>query len=147
MNTENAESDSPPRARRWFRHVVWTLMLATILASISTSWFAVEMHRAKKQKEAVAQLGGNVTYDYMVDHDYNPVPDAKPFGPTWFRDLLGYDLFTSVVGLDLGHTKTTAAAMERVKELPQLRHLSLEFTDFTDAGLKHLEALNQLEVI
>jgi Leucine-rich repeat (LRR) protein len=160
---------------RWFQYSLRTLLLAVLLASIGMSWVAVRMQRARREREAVAaivKLGGRVWYDYQLQQqDWDPSPGTDPPGPVWLRNLLGENVFASVVGVDLygspirdadlGHlkgltqlkflglnrTNVSDAGIERLRGLTQLKALSLWGTQVTDAGLVHLKGLTQLQLL
>ena len=53
---------------------------------------------------------------------------------------------TQLKRLTLGDTKVTDAGLEALEGLAQLQVLWLDGTQITDAGLEHLEGLTQLQV-
>ena len=151
-----------------FQFSLRSLLVATVVVAIPFSWLAVEMKRARRQREVVAaieKLGGSVRYDYV----FTPPFCFEMPGPVWLRKLVGDDFFANVEGvrsyemseadialpylrelprlweLDLSHTQVTDAGLERLKGLTQLRWLSLANTHVTDAGLRHLMGLTHLE--
>ena len=145
------------------------LVTMTLLPLVSTGWMAVEVRRAWRQKEAVAEMGGTATYDYMLNAQGKPMSDANPPGPSWLRRLLGNDLFANVVSLDLRWSDVTDATVEHLDALTQLQSLDLSGcedhrrgatasrdtgatqtldlsgTRISDAGLQHLDTLGQLQ--
>ena len=137
-----------PRRLRWFQYSLRTLLLVMLLASIGMSWFAVEIQKAKRRKEAVEaikRLGGGVTYDYEVDALLRPIPRAKPPGPTWLQDLLGVDFLAAVADVGLHGPEVTDAALEHLEKLTRLNGLSLTDTHVTEDGLEHLRRLTRLQ--
>ncbi|MGA2031946.1 MAG: hypothetical protein ABSG68_06810 [Thermoguttaceae bacterium] len=76
----------------------------------------------------------------------NPAPQVDPRTAV---EQLGGKVYLgedgTVVAVDLGRTKTTDADLALVKQLPQLRGLSLWGTQVGDTGLLNLEDLSQLE--
>ncbi len=56
-------------------------------------------------------------------------------------------LTTDCPGLVLMGDKVNDAILERLRKIPDLRWLVLAETNVTDAGLKHLEVFNQLEML
>ena len=65
--------EQPAKAKqklRWYQFSLRSLFILTFLVAIASSWFAVKMGQAKRQKEAVEallKLGGSVKYDYVID--------------------------------------------------------------------------------
>jgi len=128
---------------RWrFHFSIWSLVVLLVTVAIPCSWLAVEMKRAREQREVVeeiAKLGGKVGYDY--EHDSPPIA-AEPIGP-WLRKLFGDDFFINAAKAELDDD----AQMERLKGLPKLQQLRLAGPQITDAGLQHLEGLTQLQYL
>jgi hypothetical protein len=135
---------------RWrFQFSTRSLLVLTVAVAIPCSWLAVERKKAREQQQVVAtiekQLRGSVAYDWEYDVDGAWLPNARPPGPSWLRDLLGEDFFRAVVRVNLSDEKVTDAALEQLKGLGQLRKLWLEHTKVTDAGLERLRGLRQLQ--
>ncbi len=120
-----------------------------LLASIGGSWLAIEMHKARRQKEIVAAIvgsGGSVLYEYQtllyeesVHKSGSPVT-GEPSSPAWLRNLLGQEFF---------HTVTTAfvysdKGLQRLKELPHLQRAYLVGSQIGDEGLRNLEGCVRL---
>ena len=173
MSMASSPPETPARKLRWFQYSLRSLMLLVLLASVGMSWFAVKMKRAREQKEAVEEIrkwGGEVHYDYEFQRSGNPLQPSGPPGPAWLRNLMGEDLFATVVwvafgpyssdadleqlhGLTqlqtsyLGGRHVTDAGMEHLKGLPQLQTLDLDATDSTDGGVQHLKGLTQLQTL
>ena len=52
-----------------FQFSIRSLLLLAVVVAIPCSWLAVEMKRARKQREAVEEIekaGGTVSYDYRT---------------------------------------------------------------------------------
>jgi hypothetical protein len=142
--------EAPARKLRWFQYSLRSLFLLVFLVSIGMSWVAVKIERARRQKEAVEEIkkaGGHVSYDYQFDKSGDWLPEARPPGPAWLRNLLGEDFFATVVmvGLFPLNSRVTDAGLEHLKGLTQLEWLDLMDTPVTDAGLEHLKGLTQLQ--
>jgi hypothetical protein len=76
------------RKLRWYQYSLRSLFILSFLVAIASSWLAVEMRQAKRQKEAVEivqRLGGGVGYDYEVDSNDRLITGATPPGPAWLR--------------------------------------------------------------
>jgi hypothetical protein len=137
--------------RRWFQFSLRTLLVFVTLCAIACSWFAVKLQQATRQREAVAEikkLGGICVYDWQLDanggFDYS-YSKTKPTGPVWLRNLLGDDLFQSVIMVGFeAEREVTDASLEPLKGLSEVRELDLYGTKVTDAGLRHLKGLSQL---
>jgi hypothetical protein len=122
-----------------FQYSIRTLLVLMMAVAIPASWLAVEMERARAQKESVEIFGEACVYQDER---------AAPFLPTRVRQLLGKDFFADVVQLWFHNTKVNDAGLEKVEALDKLEWLHLaECTEVTDIGLAHLKGLNQLKVL
>ena len=141
---------------RWrFQYSIRSLLVLTVAVAIPCSWLAVEKNEARQQRAAAVvfeRFGGNVIYDYMFDQHGSSLPNPKPPGPAWLRQLLGENFFTEIEELDLidngwhrqrGH-EIKDAELEYLKGLTKLKRLFLNGTQVSDAGLKNLKGLTQL---
>ncbi len=139
---------APKRKLRWFQYSLRTLLVFVTLCAIPCSWLAVKIRKARDQRaavDAVIELGGFVTYDYMLDQSGKQQPNAQPSGPAWLQNLLGTDFFNEVVRVNLDSTEVTDGRLEHLKGLTRLQWLNLFNTEITDAGLEHLQAFTQLQ--
>jgi hypothetical protein len=158
---------------RWrFQFSIRSLLVLTVAVAVPCSWMAVEMKRAREQKEAVAairKVGQVPRYDWEFDVRAIELPKPERPGPEWLWDLLGEDFFADVVRIDglsgnahawLEYThglirlgglwlcddpQLTDAQLEHIKGLAQLRFLELNDTPVTDAGLEHVGGLDQIQ--
>ena len=142
-----------------FQFSLRSLMVLTVAVAIPFSWLAVEMKRAREQREAVEwilKLGGVARYRFYVTAHPTPMWLTDGFGVTFFADVVEVTLDnTQVTDVELRHLKgltqledlylaNTHVTIKGVGELQQLQGLSLAGTKVTDAGLEHLEGLTQL---
>jgi len=141
----------PPKPkRRWYQFSLRTLLVFVLLASVGLSWFAMKLHQARKQREAVEAIlkaGGWVTYDFELADTGTLTPGAEPPAPPWLRKVLGDDFFRDVVRLHVSGPGCGDAELEHLEGLTKLEEVSLSFAQVTDAGLAHLEGLTSLEVL
>jgi uncharacterized protein YjbI with pentapeptide repeats len=109
--------------------------LAVILAGVSAWRIAIGYRQLLAIRE-VERLGGSVR--------------SEPVGPTWLRDRLGADrmrLFDKVVSVDLGG-QSTDDTLRLLGRMPSLKSLDVvACPHITGAGLAHLEALTNLEML
>ncbi len=153
------ESQPEPKPKlRWYQYRLWHLFVLTAVIAVVCSWFACKMVAANKRKAAVnaiEALGGSVTYDYQLDASGGEIPNAKPPGPEWFRNLVGLDFLADVVCVRIGsysdwHSDrsyqlvTDDWIQEHIMRLTNLQSLGLHDTQVTDAGLEHLKRLPNL---
>jgi hypothetical protein len=153
-----------------FQFSLLSLLLLPVVVAIPADWLAAEMRAARKQREAIKAIWGdldkaNITYERW-EHRY-----LDPPTPVWLRELLGSDFFDNVrevylaitgtdadlknlkafphlQGLDLDGAKITDAGLEHIKDLTQLRQLDLSRIEgITDSGLVHLKGLAHLEAL
>lgn len=172
-----------PKRRRWFQFRLRTLLIAILILSLPLSWFAVKLQRSSRQRqavEAIRELGG-----FVDERERTSVPK-------WIRESFPEDFFTEVVEvrlldnkhrnamlkvlkavstdleieklpphvadpgfehlkeltdlrkLSLCNTTATGTDLEHFAGLTNLRELDLRDTDVTDAGLEHLKGLSNL---
>jgi hypothetical protein len=115
----------------WYQYSLRSGLVLFTLFALACSWFAVKMHEAKRQQEAVRaieELGGTISYDGLM-------VTGEPPGPAWLAKLLGTDFYATVGSVRLDKTKVTDADLKNLKELSQIHWLSVENTNVTDAGL------------
>ena len=123
--------------RRRFQFSLRLLMLMVVTVAVPSSWLAAEMKETKEQRDVVNEIknvGGAVQYYWEVDASGNRIANAKPSGTERLRNLLGDDFFNNV----LNATLNDHAQVERLKPLPKLNELSLQYTQISDAGLVHV---------
>jgi hypothetical protein len=141
-----------------FQFSIRSLLVLVVVVALPSSWLAVEMKKAREQKEAVAAIvsgGGHVSYDWQVDTNvaYLPnavgyLPSAQPTCPSWLRGLLGDDFVGEVVYVRFvgGLSQFTEARQGRLRCLSQIKKLMLFSNkgEATDADLNCLAGLPQL---
>jgi hypothetical protein len=129
-----------------FQFSLRSLLVLTVVVAIPFSWLAVEMKRAREQREVakgILKFGVGFGYDYQLPRLSNA--QAPPPAPDWLRSLLGNDFFANIAGVILVGRQVTDRDVEPLKELTQLQQLCLERTQVTDAGLEHLKSLTGLQ--
>ena len=134
--------------RRRFQFSLRSLFVLVVAVAMPCSWFAVEMKRAREQRDVVdsiTKLGASVQYDWQFDATGSFLPNSQPSVPVWLRKLLGEDCFGEVYRVRLRNTTTTDTALEQIKGFTQLQELRLSSSNVTDNGLKHIEGLTQLK--
>ena len=139
---------------RWrFQFSIRSLLVVVVVVAIPCSWMAVEMKKAREQKEvveAIKKMGGSVYHDWEVNQtNASPPAPAKPQPPgaAWLRSIVGDDFFANVEGMLLYRTQVTDAGLANLAGLTQLRKLGLDDTKVTGAGLAHLAGLTQLQTL
>lgn len=154
-------SESPKSRRRWFQFSIRTLLLIMVLASIGMSWIAVQMQKARRQKEAVKALemgGARVEYEDPLHPVFRRVigrglfaevfaVDASSIHNFSDEDLAPLAAFPSLKALALADTRITDAGMKHLERLTDLTYLVLSFTDVTDTGLEHIKDLRGLRTL
>jgi len=134
--------------RRRFQYSLRALLIFVTLCAVFCSWFAPKIQKAKREREAVAQiekLGGAVRWDWydpMTGWDHEPNGTRRqPQGPAWLRALLGENFFASVDRLEVTPSFGDEA-LEHVRALRSCSDLDLSRSRITDYGLKHIEGLS-----
>jgi hypothetical protein len=84
--------------RRWLRFSLWMLFVLVLLFSVPLSWFGVNLHQARQQRQAVEAIdegGGQVGGEhYERDHVWRIWAWRRggPVAlPVWIQVLLGED--------------------------------------------------------
>ena len=138
---------SDPKTRRR-RYRQFSLRTFLVVLTIVCVWFGWQVNRANQQRESVAwvlEIGsprnqgvGSVWYDYEFDDAGHFIPDAKPTGPEWLRDL-----YHPVVQVYLSETQVRD--LTPLANLKSIERLTLYYTQVSDltplANLKSLEGL------
>ena len=131
-----------PRRRRWYTFSLRSLLIFTVIAGFGFGWLGLKVKEARDQRlavEAIEKLEGAVFYDYQYDEQGIWISDAEPPAPRWLRQLLGDDLFCSVLSVVIEDQQFTDTGLIDVAGLTNLEDLNLSGTQVTDAGLAHLQ--------
>ena len=133
---------------RWrFQFGIRSLLAFCLACSIAVSWLAVEIKQARRQAEAVEAIGSEMLVLRLGSamKTAGSVTNPAPPGPSWLSNVLGIDFFSVVVAINFyKEPNVTDTELENVKRFANLRKLSLEWDDITDAGLEQLKGLTQL---
>lgn len=133
-----------PIKRRWLQFSLRSfLVLITVVAVV----LAIGINRARSRRAAIRaidELGG--TYGVQV------------MGPTWLRDWVGDDkYFYDAIQVSFGRGNDgydpqrpftdaeLAGVIEHLNAFPSFSLLSLNCTDISDDGLRHLKRIRNLE--
>jgi Leucine Rich repeat len=140
--------------RRRFQFSIRSLLVLVLAVAIPSGWLAVESERAHRQRETVEWIlkkGCDVHYDWEFGTDAKGLPNVQPQGPKLMRNLLGDDFFNGIRGAYLYSDITylnitiTDADLKHLETLIQLQTLVLDGTQITDDGLEHLNGMKQLQ--
>jgi hypothetical protein len=131
------------------------LLVFLVAVSVPLGWFAMQLQKARKQREAVEEivkLGGKVGYDYHRKSNFGillglSIPPPQPNTPAWLRKLLGDDFFCEVVRVSCQFTEFGDNDAIHLRGLTKLECLWLDLTHSTDRGLAHLRALTDLQTL
>ena len=140
---------------RWrFQFSLRSLLLLTVAVAIPASWLAVEMKRAREQREMeknIRELGGHVECDWQVGSDLGVVYyiDTQLHAPYWLWRMMGYHFFATAVKADFHNSPlVTEHALWQLKGLNQLKCIDLRHTRVTDEDVKKLEqALHDCKIV
>jgi hypothetical protein len=128
-----------------FQFSLQTLLGLTVAVAIPFSWLAVEMKKAREQREAVDRIdnsGGRVFYDYI-----NGIHRTEP-GLNQLIGLLSDDFFmTGIEARFHGKSFTDDNLSIYLNDLPDIQAVYLEEVDISDTGLQHLKNLPSLELL
>ena len=152
--TQKIMATNAPKRRRWFQFRLRTLLIAVLVLSLPLSWLTWEIEKMKRQRKIGAIIegaGAVVSYE-----------DAEPSVLQRIREFLGDDSVDIVVTAVLVNEEFVNEEGEVVnagwdefgddeatylRELPNLKILSLRNTQVSDAGLEQLEGLTNLKLL
>jgi hypothetical protein len=152
---------APKPKRHWSRFSLRTLLVFLLVLSLPLGWFALKLHKARRQREAVGaivEMGGFVYYDYQLEKgSMLPDPAAEPGSPAWLRRLLGDDFFCHAESVCCGTDRVLYAdasydvepdfesLVVQLQRLPHLEHLRVHGEWMTADGPEHLATLANLQ--
>ena len=139
---------------RWrFQFSFRSLLLMVVVVALPSSWLAVEMKEAKRQREVVqeiVQLQGHVAYDWepecLVDGIVPKLPE-----PNWLRSYCGEDFFDDVIRFDRYSLEVEEKPEDEerilvcLSRLTKLRTLDLSNNSVKDADFAKLKGLTRLK--
>lgn len=158
--------------RRWLQFRLKWLLLFVAVLSAPLSWLGWKLEEKRRERWAEKELGKfsvAIMLNYVTDEDpFGDVESPPPPGPAWLRRLFGDDCFVHVESvccweskldpdINLDHVSGPAregmsdnpplndGALVYLRYFPNLRELSLDGSEVTDAGLRHLYSLSRLE--
>ena len=113
-----------------------------VVIGVLAIWMGWFMHKVNVQRGAVAaiqQAGGSVHYD--AECDIGNGLQRRVLAPRWLTDSLGID-FCSNVDMASYHTTKADELAGYVAKLPRLHTVDFGLSDLSDAGLSHLRGLD-----
>ena len=132
---------------RWrFQFSIRLLLVLAVAVATPFSWLAVEMKKAREQRDAVAafeKLDGSVAYECEFDWLGDPVSVRT----SWPVGLFGFDFFWSLTGVDFWCRPITDSDLKNFKGLLDIRSLGLGGTKIADTGLECLEGAVELQTL
>jgi hypothetical protein len=133
--------DRPKVKRRWYQFSLRWLLIFTTLVALSCALVGRKISRKRIEQSAVEALRKK---DAFVLYDYNR-NGTEPMGPSWVKWLLGENYLSDVEKVDAYLTEFGDDDLAIVKDLPDLRSLTLNGQKITDEGLANLSELSQLQ--
>ncbi len=136
---------------RWpFQFSIRSLLVLTLAVALPSSWMAVEMKKAERQMRAarrIVSMGGQISSDWELYQDGASIPNAKPPGPNWLRNLLGEYFFSGIVHVTLRAGPVAESDLKYIEALAQLRMMQFYHNPITDDRLKYFTGLSELETL
>jgi len=135
--------------RRRFQFSFRSLLVFLVAVSVPLGWFAWEMQKARRQREAVEairEMGGYARRDHEPYVEVEFVIKPDPPGPDWLFDwllsVLGPDFVGSVVDVNLNGTQINDLMPLAGLNMERLYINRTQVSDLTPlARSKHLEEL------
>ncbi len=134
--------------RMRFQYSIRSLLLLVVAVSLPCSWFAVEMKKAREQRaivDGIRQLNGEVQYDWRIDAIGDELPNSQAPQLHGCRAVLGDDFLSNVSLVNLKTANATAADLNQLPNLSQLRILWIHDLQVSDTVLEQLKKLDHLE--
>jgi hypothetical protein len=122
--------------RRRFQFSLRTLLALVVAVALPCSWLAVEMKKARQQKDteaAITEPGG-------AELDL-----SRPSVPAWLEDAFGEDFFCDVEYVNPRARRASDAWLEHIKGFTRLKYLVFSGPEVTDVGFKNLKRLTRLQ--
>jgi hypothetical protein len=146
--------------RRRFQFSIRSLLVLGVAVALPFSWFATAREYARRQSEdrkAIAEFGGETTYDYQFDENAKLVwaffTSASPPDPVpeWLSSRFGDDLFHEVVyfkyrGSVSGADSNWEEVVCHLRRLRDLRVIEMP-GGLTDSQLSVLNDLKKLRKV
>jgi len=157
-----SDAAAPSGWRRWFTFRLSTLLIGVTLLACVLGMFGRELHRARRQGQAVARLrsAGAAFIDRSFERREGPficymdewsTSDDGVLPPDWVRQTLGaeFGMYVDRVmfqrdqnylsnPLNAGPLRCTDEDLACLPDLRGLKHLELEGTNITDQALRHV---------
>jgi len=147
-------------AVRWLRFRLSTSIFVLIGLSFLVNWLGSEVRRVRHMEglvERISRSGGVVAYDWettpdgqLYDEDGNLISwyQDQP-SPKWVRSIFGDHIFCHVVraDFDLQDERTRLDDITLLRNLPDLRHVFVEWGCVNNKALKTLSDLQQLDTL
>ena len=140
---------------RWrFQFSIRSLLVLVVAVALPFSWLAVEMKKARQQREAVEAFKNmgyaSCLYDCQIMEDGTTLPDSMPEDWKLLRSLLSDDFFNDVIEVEIGPWSNPPPTLDsdlmHLRQLPGLKRLKLIFG--TDAGrMENLRVLTHLKTL
>lgn len=147
MPPPNNEPKSP---FRWKRISLRGLMVMVAAFAIWLGWRVNAARHQERVVLAIYEADGDVWYD--GDHTFHDVVPEGTFvkpdpllTPWWYERVLGYDLFHRVHRVELSQGEPSAALVEEVTSLRELKFLALRGPAVDDRSLRLIASLPRLE--
>jgi hypothetical protein len=148
-------------ACRQFKFRTYSVCTIVCVVVVTFSRFALQLAEAKQQEQVIEQINRSGVMAFYWDGEKSNAITNGEESPQWLRKLLGDGFFDKANGLSF--LDPVDAELEMLKEWPHLKILNLtnlfpdrkhsHFVDdlvlrqVTDAGLRHLSGLRQLEYL
>jgi hypothetical protein len=144
------------RSLRWACINIRVMMLMILTVAVPLGG---QVNRAREQREAVEAVqryGGWVHFDFEFVNGAL-VPGRAPWGPRWLRTMFGDEYFRTIAyvnfdyepaigrGVHNPNSKPCDELLKKISGLPGLKKLRMKKTQATDAGLRHIGKMSELE--
>src|SRR5207237_1358568 len=148
----------PKRRRRWGQFSLRTLMIVLMIAAIPCAWVGRRISRHQRQvraADAVAELGGHAYFSDVCYEDGTPhMSPQENESPSWLTSLLrsaGFDRTYNVVHVDFrsgpNKSRITDGDLAILADFPELMYVDLSDTNITDAALRSVASLKNLQTL
>lgn len=148
-----SDIDGDGTARRiklaWHQFRLRTLLTVMAILGVLMAMLMSAVHSAQTQKAALQRLrcrgtSAVVRYSYEKGETWGSFLPNSPPGPTWLRNLIGPDLFQTVVLVDMRSVWMYHDELAALEDLPSVETIWLGESEVSDDDLRHLRPLRHL---
>lgn len=139
---------TPPTQSPQIRFTLRRVLFWLTALSLGCGFFFNSLHQQRRGIDNVQHFGGDVYYDFQIDHTgLSTTPDARLPWTKLLDRSLGIDYSHHVVGVVITHPEYDDDQLQRLSGLQRLQFINLQHTRVTGWGLRHLQCRKHLHTV